>query len=205
MVSFVESEQKLLNNGYFRIVTLMSFDRYTKKRTSNNNKTMKKLNYILILPLLIISSFVFANNEVKNDKKAALKKWEATSEGLFFKKWESSAAGKKVYASESRIRKSIRAFDNMEAIVTSLTLPAGSRLGFGIMVRIKDEDFILSFGPDLKNDFDQIRGLKVNDKITIKSHSVSHAPKYAYPIVAGDYVERDGKLLYKRIPVKGGC
>jgi hypothetical protein len=153
----------------------------------------------------MLSNLAFANNESKLDNKAALKKWEATPEGMFFKKWESSAAGKKVYASEARIRKSIKEFSNMEAIVTSLTLPAGSRLGYGVMVRIKDEDFILSFGPALKNEFDQIRGLKVNDKITIKSHSVSHAPKYAYPIVAGDYVERDGKLLYKRIPGKGGC
>jgi hypothetical protein len=165
---------------------------------------MKKFNYTLFL-MLIISSYVMASNEVRNDKKAALKKWEATPEGMFFKKWESSVAGKKVYASEARIRKSIKEFSNMEAIVTSLKLPAGSRLGYGVMVRIKDEDFILSFGPDLKNEFDQVRGLKVNDKITIKSHSVSHAPKYAFPIVAGDYVERDGKLLYKRIPGKGGC
>jgi hypothetical protein len=153
----------------------------------------------------MLSNLAFANNESKLDNKAALKKWEATPEGIFFKKWESSAAGKKVYASEARIRKSIKEFSNMEAIVTSLTLPAGSRLGYGVMVRIKDEDFILSFGPALKNEFDQIRGLKVNDKIVIKSHSVSHAPKYAYPIVAGDYVEREGKLLYKRIPGKGGC
>jgi hypothetical protein len=153
----------------------------------------------------MLSNLAFANNESKLDNKAALKKWEATPEGIFFKKWESSAAGKKVYASEARIRKSIKEFRNMEAIVTSLKLPAGSRLGYGVMVRIKDEDFILSFGPALKNEFDQIRGLKVNDKIVIKSHSVSHAPKYAYPIVAGDYVEREGKLLYKRIPGKGGC
>jgi hypothetical protein len=153
----------------------------------------------------MLSNLAFANNESKLENKVALKKWEATPEGIFFKKWESSAAGKKVYASEARIRKSIKEFSNMEAIVTSLKLPAGSRLGYGVMVRIKDEDFILSFGHDLKNEFDQIRGLKVNDKITIKSHSVSHAPKYAYPIVAGDYVERDGKLLYKRIPGKGGC
>jgi len=52
------------------------------------------------------------------------------------------------------------------------------------MVRIKDKDFILSFGPDLKNEFDQVRGLKVNDKITIKSHSVTHAPKYAISIIS---------------------
>lgn len=166
---------------------------------------MRKSNHLLLFSMLVLSNLAIANNESKIDNKAALKKWEATPEGIFFKKWESSAAGKKVYASEARIRKSIKEFSNMEAIVTSLTLPAGSRLGYGVMVRIKDEDFILSFGPALKNEFDQIRGLKVNDKIVIKSHSVSHAPKYAYPIVAGDYVERDGKLLYKRIPGKGGC
>ncbi len=166
---------------------------------------MRKSNHLLLFSMLMLSNIAFANNESKMDNKAALKKWEANPEGIFFKKWESSAAGKKVYASEARIRKSIKEFSNMEAIVTSLTLPAGSRLGYGVMVRIKDEDFILSFGPDLKNEFDQIRGLKVNDKIVIKSHSVSHAPKYAYPIVAGDYVERDGKLLYKRMPGKGGC
>lgn len=166
---------------------------------------MRKSNHLLLFSMLMLSNLAFANNESKMDNKAALKKWEATPEGIFFKKWESSAAGKKVYASEARIRKSIKEFSNMEAIVTSLKLPAGSRLGYGVMVRIKDEDFILSFGPDLKNEFDQIRGLKVNDKIVIKSHSVSHAPKYAFPIVAGDYVERDGKLLYKRLPGKGGC
>jgi hypothetical protein len=166
---------------------------------------MRKSNHLLLFSMLMLSNLAFANNESKLDNKAALKKWEATPEGIFFKKWESSAAGKKVYASEARIRKSIKEFSNLEAIVTSLTLPAGSRLGYGVMVRIKDEDFILSFGPALKNEFDQIRGLKVNDKIVIKSHSVSHAPKYAYPIVAGDYVEREGKLLYKRIPGKGGC
>ena len=166
---------------------------------------MRKSNHLLLFSMLMLSNLAFANNESKLDNKAALKKWEATPEGMFFKKWESSAAGKKVYASEARIRKSIKEFRNMEAIVTSLKLPAGSRLGYGVMVRIKDEDFILSFGPALKNEFDQIRGLKVNDKIVIKSHSVSHAPKYAYPIVAGDYVEREGKLLYKRIPGKGGC
>ena len=166
---------------------------------------MRKSNHLLLFSMLMLSNLAFANNESKLDNKAALKKWEATPEGMFFKKWESSVAGKKVYASEARIRKSIKEFSSMEAIVTSLSLPAGSRLGYGVMVRIKDEDFILSFGPDLKNEFDQIRGLKVNDKITIKSHSVTHAPKYAFPIVAGDYVERDGKLLYKRIPGKGGC
>jgi len=81
------------------------------------------------------------------------------------------------------------------------------------MVRINDDDYILSFGPEksdknvlnFNNEFEQLHSLKVNDKIIIKSHSVSHAPKYSYPIISGDYVERDSKIIYKRAPRKGGC
>ena len=93
----------------------------------------------------------------------------------------------------------------MEGVVTSLSLPPGSRLGLGVMVKIKGDDYIVSFGPDVNKEFEQLHTLKVNDKIIIKSRGVSKAPKYSYPIVAGDYVERGGKILYKRIPGKGGC
>jgi len=168
---------------------------------------MKKSIFSLILTLFVVSGFVYANNEIigetpaKNTKKA----WEATPEGIAFKKWEASPAGKKVYAGEAKIRKSIREFSNMNAVVTSLTLPQGSRLGYGIMVNINGEDYILAFGVESRNEFYQLRKLKVNDKINIKSRNVSHAPKYAYPIVAGDNVERNGKLIYKRVAGKGGC
>lgn len=180
---------------------------------------MKKIIYALILPLLVVSGMVFANSEINKEtskkptpkplsaaeSKAALKKWEATPDGIFFKKWEASPAGIKVFGSEAKIRKSIKEYTNMEAVVTSLSLPPGSRLGFGVMVRIKGDDYILSFGPDSKNEFEQLHNLKVSDKIIIRSHSVSHAPKYEYPIVAGDYIERDSKIIYKRVPNKGGC
>lgn len=192
---------------------------------------MKKIIYALILPLVLVSGLVFtfdlfahgsgANSEIKNEtskksipkllsaaeRKAALKKWEATPDGIMFKKWEASPSGKKVYAAEAKIRKSIRDSTNMEAVVTSLSLPPGSRLGFGVMVRIKGEDYIISFRPEKsdENKFQQLLSLKVNDKIIIRSHSVSHAPKYEYPILSGDYVERDSKIIYKRIPNKGGC
>ena len=139
------------------------------------------------------------------DNKAALKKWESTPDGIAFKKWEESAAGKKVYAGEAKIRKSLRDFATMDAVVSSLSLPPGSRLGFGIMVKIYDEEYILSFGPELNKEFERLHNLKVGDQIIIRSHSVSHAPKYAYPIVAGDYIELGGKVLYKRLPNKGGC
>ena len=105
----------------------------------------------------------------------------------------------------AKIVKHTRDSTNMEAVVTSLSLPPGSRLGFGVMVRISGEDYILSFGLEESNEFKQLHSLKVNDKIIIRSHVVSHAPKYAYPIVSGDYVERDSKIIYKRAPRKGGC
>jgi hypothetical protein len=185
----------------------------------NTTKNMKKVIYALILLLVVVSGLVFANSKIKNEtpkkstpkplsaaeKEAELKKWEATPEGIKFKKWEASPAGKKVYAAEAKIRKHISAFTNMEAVVTSLSLPPGSRLGFGVMVSINGDDYILNFGPVKPDEFQQLHSLKVNDKIIIRSHNVSHAPKYSYPIISGDYVERDGKIIYKRVPRKGGC
>ncbi|PXY43936.1 hypothetical protein [Flavobacterium hydrophilum] len=198
---------------------------------------MKKIIYALILPLVVVSGLLFTfalfangsdiNREIKNEtskksiqknlsaaeRKAALKKWEATPDGIMYKKWEASPAGKKVYASEDKIRKSIRDYTNMEGVVTSLSLPSGSRLGFGVIVRINGDDYILSFASvksdnyflNFNKEAQQLLSLKVNDKIIIRSHSVSHAPKYAYPILSGDYVERDSKIIYKRAPRKGGC
>jgi hypothetical protein len=188
---------------------------------------MKKIIYTLILSLVVVSGLVFANREIKNEtskksipkplsaaeRKAAVKNWEATPDGIMYKKWEASPAGKKVLDGAAKILKSIRDSTNMEGVVTSLSLPPGSRLGLGVMVRINGDDYILAFGPEnsgknilnFNNEFEQLHSLKVNDKIIIRSHSVSHAPKYSYPIVAGDYVERDSKIIYKRAPRKGGC
>ena len=176
---------------------------------------MKKIIYALILPLIVVSGLVFANREIKNEtskkstpkplsaaeREAELKKWEATPDGIKFKKWEASPEGKKVLAGAAKISNQITAFTNMEAVVTSLSLPSGSRLGFGVMARINGDDYILNFAPE-KSQLEQLHSLKVNDKIIIKGHAVSHAPKYSYPIVWGDYVERDGKIIYKRAPRK---
>jgi hypothetical protein len=180
---------------------------------------MKKVICALILPLLVVSGLVFANREIKNEtskkstpkplsaaeKKAALKKWEATPDGIRFKEWKASPEGQKVLAGAAKIRNHISDSTNMEAVVTSLSLPPGSRLGFGVMVRINGDDYILSFGPKKSDEFQQLHSLKVNDKIMIRSHSVSYAPKYSYPIVSCDYVERDSKIIYKSVPRKGGC
>lgn len=188
---------------------------------------MKKIIYALILPLVVASGFVFANGEMENDpikkpspktftaaeRRAALKKWEATPDGIRYMEWKASADGKKVFASTAKIRKHIKDYTAMEGVVTALSLPPNSSLGFGMMVKINDEDYILSFGTEkpvisflsFNGEFKHLYNLKVNDKIIIKSHSVSHAPKYAYPIISGDYVEQDGKVLYKRISSEGGC
>ncbi len=179
---------------------------------------MKKVIYALILPLVVVSGLVFANSEIKNEtskkstpkplsaaeRNAELKKWEATPDGIKYKKWAASPEGIKVLAGAAKIRKHISAFTNMEAVVTSLSLPPGSRLGFGVMARIDGVDYIVKFEPE-KSQLEQLHSLKVNDKIIIRSHSVSHAPKYSYPIVSGEYVERDSKVIFKRVPRKGGC
>jgi len=179
---------------------------------------MKKVIYALILPLVVVSGLVFANREIKNEtskrltskplsaaeREAELKKWEATPEGVKFKQWEASPAGKKVYAGVAKIRNHISDFTNMEAVITSLSLPPGSRLGFGVMARINGDDYIVKFEPE-KSQLEQLHSLKVNDKIIIRSHNVSYAPKYSYPIVSGEYVERDSKVIFKRVPRKGGC
>jgi hypothetical protein len=181
-------------------------------------KNMKKVIYALILPLVVVSGLVFANRELKNETskksnpkppsaaeiKTELKKWEATPDGIKYKQWEASPEGKKVFAGAAKIRKHISAFTNMEAVVTSLSLPPGSRLGFGVMARFDGVDYIVKFDPE-KSQLEQLHSLKVNDKIIIRSHTVSHAPKYSYPIISGDYVERDSKIIYKRAPRKDGC
>lgn len=180
---------------------------------------MKKVIYALILLLVVVSGLVFATGKIKNgtskksppkplsvaEMQAERKRWEATPAGINFKKWEASPEGKKVLDGAARISKYVNASSNMEAVVTSLSLPPGSRLGFGVMARINGDDYILSFGLEESNEFQQLHSLKVNDKITIRSHNVSYAPKYSYPIVSGDYVERDSKIIYKRAPHKGGC
>jgi hypothetical protein len=185
---------------------------------------MKRIFYIVILAIVVISGLLFANSEHKTEandtakpkilsvaeKKAAMKKWEATPEGKLFREWEASAEGKKVQVAADKIRKSVKDYSSMEGVVSSLTLPPGSRLGFGIMVKIDGEEYILAFGPEntgkkISHEFEQLHKLKVNDKISIKSHHVSKAPKYTFPIVSGDYIERDGKVIYQRVFGKGGC
>lgn len=179
---------------------------------------MKKAIYVLILPLVVIGGLVFAIPAIQKESsqkstakplssaemKAASQKWEDTPDGIKYKTWQASPAGQKVLAGAAKIRTQVSAFTNMEAVVTSLSLPPGSRLGFGVMARIDGVDYILKCEPE-KSQLAPLQTLKVNDKLIIRSRTVSHAPKYAYPIISGDYIERDGKIIYKRVVRKGGC
>lgn len=188
----------------------------------NKQNRMKKIVIALVLVLAIVSglAFSFAPSDGKgesqtskksirkplsdNEKKVEREKWEATPDGLPYRKWVASPAGQKVFASTAKISKSVRDYTDMPAVVTSLSLPPGSRLGFGIMVKIDTDNYILTFDPK-KSQLAPLQSLKVDDKIVIRSRGISHAPKYSYPIIIGDYVIRDGQVIFKRAPRKGGC
>jgi len=192
----------------------------------NKQNRMKKNVITLVLVLVVISGLAFSlapfthgpGAKIKNEtpkksvpkplsaseKKAAMKKWEATPDGIMYNKWVASPAGQKVFASTAKISKSARDYTDMPAVVTSLSLPPGSRLGFAMIVRIGADDYILQFAPQ-KSQLTPLQSIKVNNKIVIRSRGISHAPKYSYPIVSADYVARDGKMIYKRVIRKDGC
>lgn len=180
---------------------------------------MKANVYVFFLSLVVVGVLLYNNYDSLSEataksnpktltaaeRKSSLKKWESSPDGIQFKNWEASLEGKKVHAGAVKINKFIRNNAPMEGIVTSLSLPQGARLGFGVMVSIDGEEYILSMGPVSKVGIQQLKSLKVNDKIVIKSRGVSKAPKYDFAIISGDYLERDSKVIYKRLPNKGGC
>lgn len=180
-------------------------------------KHMKKTIYVLILPLVVASGLVFANREIKPspkplstaERKARMvedkKKWEASPDGIRYKKWELSPEGKKVHASHDKIKDYIKDFSNMEAVVTSVTFQrANAKSGpKWLIVRINGEEYMMQF--TLK-EFQQLNGLKVNDKIMVKSHSAGYSPNHPYLIVSGDYIEQNNKVLFKRdFSKNNGC
>ncbi|MES2426623.1 MAG: hypothetical protein V4560_06595 [Bacteroidota bacterium] len=156
-------------------------------------------------------------------RREAMKKWETSPDGKEFRKWEASAEGKKVQASVDKIRKNIETFTNMEAVVTDLSIPSPANGGSsglkGAMVRINGETYILKFWsepvnpnfpwfnytfPSFNNDYPQLNSLKVNDKIIIRSRNIGRSANYPYLIISGDYVEQNGKIIFKREVQKGG-
>jgi hypothetical protein len=174
---------------------------------------MKKTTYFLILPLAIVIGLVFANREIKNEtkpspkllsianKKANLderKKWEASPDGIKYKEWEVSPEGKKVHASYDKIKEYIKAFANIEAVVTSITFKRANGKSSGpkwLIVRINGEEYMMQF---ISKDFQMLNSLKVNDKIIVRSRSAGYSPNHPYLIISGDYIARNNKILFKR-------
>ncbi len=172
----------------------------------------KKIIYVLIFPLVVVSGLLFANRKNERerspkplsnaDRNARMiedrKKWEASSDGIRYKKWELAPEGKKVNNSHDKIRKQIKDFTNMEAVVTSLTFKRGNAGSSGpkwLIVRINGEEYMMQFIP---KEFEQLNSLKVNDKIIIRSRSAGYSPNHPYLIISGDYIERNNKILFKR-------
>ncbi|HLP63116.1 hypothetical protein [Flavobacterium sp.] len=173
---------------------------------------MKKIIYVLISSVVVVSGLVFANHQIKNEtpkssipkhhttaeSKAALKKWEASPDGIKYKEWKNSPEGKKVQASHDKIRRSINTFANMEAVVTSVTFQRENAKSSGpkwLIVKINDEKYMMQFAP---KDFEKLKNLKVNDKIIVRSRSAGHSPNHPYLILSGDYIEQNNKALFKR-------
>lgn len=172
---------------------------------------MKILMYALFLSLAGISGLFYTNPEKPNklptatENKASIKNWQASPDGVKYQLWEASPTGKKVHAGAIKINRAIRGNASITGVVTSLSLPEGSRVGYGFMVKIDGAEYMLAFGDEANKEFDGLRGLQVNDKIIIKSHHVSKAPKYAYPILTATYVTKDQKFIFKRKANQGGC
>ncbi len=174
---------------------------------------MKKIIYVLILPLAVVSVLVFVNREIKNETKSSQKsmsiaekkahtlngrkKWEASPDGIKYKEWEASTEGKKIHASYDKIKKNIKAFSNMEAVVTSVTFQrSGKSSGIKwLIVTINNEEYMMQFLP---KDFEPLKSIKVNDKIIVRSRSAGVSHNHPFLIISGDYIAQNNKILFKR-------
>lgn len=174
---------------------------------------MKKIIHLLILTLVLVVGLVVASCENKNETKPSpkslfitekkanreqRKKWEASPDGIKYKEWEVSAEGKKVYASYDKIKKSINTFTNMEAVVTSVTFQRENAKSSGtkwLIIRINGEEYMMQFIP---KEFEQLKSLKVNDKIIVRNRSAGYSNNHPYLILSGDYITRNNKVLFKR-------
>jgi hypothetical protein len=173
---------------------------------------MKKIVYLLFVSLVVVIGVIFANREIKNKTKSTTKPlsmatqktnmekkkmWEASPDGIKYKEWEVSPEGKKVHASYDKIQQDIKTFNNMEAMVTSVTFQRSGKSSEikWIIVKIKGETYMMQFIP---KDFEQLKKLKVNDKIMIRSRSAGFSNNHPYLILSGDHIMQNNKILFKR-------
>ena len=179
---------------------------------------MKKMIYLLLLLLVVVSGLVFsfvpfaygsdANREITDETKPSVapgkphlderKKWEASPDGIAYKAWEVSPEGKKVHASYEKIERYLTEFADMEAAVTSVTFRRANTKSPGpkwLIVRIHGEEYMMQFSPQ---DFGQLNGLKVKYKIMIRSRSAGCSPNHPFLILSGDYISQNNKVLFKR-------
>ena len=172
---------------------------------------MKKINYVIILSIVLAFGFIYTNQENKNTKKPiqkpltaeemkkARKKWEASPDGIAYKKWENSPEGKKIDASYEKIKKHFKDFSAMEAVVTSVTFQrenVQSTSPKWLLVEIEGETYMMQFIP---KEFEALKSLKVNDKILVRSHSAGFSNNHPYLILSSDYIAKDNKVLFKRV------
>lgn len=178
---------------------------------------MKKKSLVLILFVVLISSQLFTNCEEEKETTAVSKtapkplteaqqkanrearaKWEASPDGIEYKKWQNSPEGKKVKASHDKIRKQLQEFTTMEAVVTSVTYEREEAKGKGpkwLLVQIEGETYMMQFVP---KEFEPLKSLQVNDKISLKSRNAGYSNNHPYLIITGDYIAKENKVLFKR-------
>lgn len=166
----------------------------------------------MLILLVVVSGLVVANIDTKKEPskktmqkpltaeemKAARKKWEATPDGIAYKKWENSPEGKKVDASYEKVKKHFKDFSDMEAVVTSVTFQRENAQSGGskwLIVEIEGETYMMQFIP---KEFEQLKSLKANDKIIVRSRSAGFSHNHPYLILSSDYIAKDDKVLFKR-------
>ena len=180
-------------------------------------KNIKKIVTALTIVLFVISSQLFTNCEEKKEtttvsktapqplteaqqkaNREARAKWEASPDGIEYKKWQNSPEGKKIKASHDNIRKQLQDFTTMEAVVTSVTFEREGAKGKGpkwLLVQIEGETYMMQF---VSKEFELLKSLQVNDKISLKSRSAGYSNNHPYLIIRGDYIAKDNKVLFKR-------
>jgi hypothetical protein len=162
---------------------------------------MIKLIYKLVVALVIVCGPAFSNTKTTPQAKPN----SATEKKAALKKWESSPSGKKVQASYTKIKNSIKTFAPMEAMVTSVTFQRPNTNASApkwLIVQIDGEEYMIQY---VSKDFEKLKSLKVNDKITVKSRSAGLSPNHPYLILSGDYIAKNNTILFKRDLDKNRC